>query len=292
MKWNLVQGIKLIGEDIGRRIAAFSSKLPVLRQFLIRDGWQSFHADLEPFIIELVFFFFDFDDSVKFTGAIEEAHIASKNDVLLPWIHFYRNINKSHYKWHVVVLLSSITPFQACKDEVDENLGNHSSILMMISLKQKRDLVIIDLVHSKPTQNKQSLPLNLAFDIFEYSKALTLWNVYLLNLVCFYVISQKGLRDHFCMFQMQPSLESELFLNAQPTKEFLLANQCIVFDKAGYTDFSLVLFLKMVKTYLHDYISITRHSNRCIIPDEFVKWWRTDSAKLLVFQSFTDNLNF
>lgn len=90
---------------------------------------------------------------------------------------------------------------------------------------------------------------------------------------------------------MQPSLEIELFLNTQPTKEFLLANQCIVFDKAGYTDFSLVLFLKMVKTYLHDYISITRHSNRCIIPDEF-KWWRADSAKLLVFQSFTDNLNF
>lgn len=149
MKWNLLQGIKLIGQDIGRRIAAFSSKLPVLRQFLIRDGWQSFHTDLEPFIIELVFF--GFDDSVKFTGAIEEAHIASKNDVLLPWIHFYRNNNISHYKWHVVVLLSSITPSQASEDEVDENLGNHSSILMMISLKQKRDLVIIDLVHANPT---------------------------------------------------------------------------------------------------------------------------------------------
>lgn len=80
----------------------------------------------------------------------------------------------------------------------------------MIALEHNK--ASIDLVPLKPTQNKQSLSLNLALDISEHSKALTLLNAYLLNLACFYVISQKRLRNH-CFTCNQPSLEDELFLN-------------------------------------------------------------------------------
>jgi len=93
----------------------------------------------------------------------------------------------------------------------------------MIPLQQNK--ASIDLVHFKLTQNKQSLTLNLALDISEYSKALTLRNVYLVNIACFYVISQKGLRDHcMCFTYHQPSPEDELFLNAQPAKLFILGD--------------------------------------------------------------------
>lgn len=83
----------------------------------------------------------------------------------------------------------------------------------MISLQQNK--ASIDLVHFKSMQNKWSVSLNLALDISEYSKPLTLSNVYFLNLARFYVISQKGLRDHCIYFtRNQSSLEDELFLSA------------------------------------------------------------------------------